>query len=94
MLPAGSLLSCTSFSVSHCVYSVVDIAVENLESFDDTAIAEGQESGSAPAKKQVGHETEPPLHYSFSMSHYCIASDIKLYMYAPPLPLHPIEVLY
>lgn len=87
-------MSCTSFSVSHCVYSVVGIAVDNLESFNDTAIAEGQESGSAPAKKQVGHETEPPLHYSFSMSHYCIASDIKLNMYAPNLVIFHHILLY
>ena len=56
------------------MYSVIDITVENLESVDDAAaIAGGQESGSASAKRQAGHETDPPLRYSFSTSHHCIA---------------------
>ena len=50
--------------------SVTDITIENSDSFNDTTVAKGQESG--PSKKQVGHRTGPLLRYGFSMSHSCI----------------------
>lgn len=60
------LLLYRDFSLlSHKLYSIVDVLVENLESIN--IVAEGQESGSAHAKAQVGQKTES-LRYSFSMS--------------------------
>ena len=48
--------------------SVTDITIENS---DSVIVAKGQKSG--PSKKQAGYKIGPLLHYSFSMSHNCIA---------------------
>lgn len=70
------------FTLKIYSFFIVDVTVENLESVNDTALIEVQESGSS-AKKQAGHKTGPPLRYSFSMSH-CEAFHIlyKKTMYA------------
>ena len=59
------------FALKFYSLSITDITIENLESVNDTALVEVQESGSS-AKKQDSHKTGPPLRYSFSMSHFII----------------------